>query len=243
MGRVFGFIASRLAKTKSLRYNGVMKLYKNREQGAISGQMVAIVGLALLVLILGALSIWAIVSYNEQKTDVEGRVAVAVAEAKNAQATEDEKKYLEREKEPLEKFVGPEDYGRLTFSYPKTWSGYIDKDAANGGEYKVYFHPEVVPPVGNSETQQFALRVTIEQRDYDQVVQSYDGLVKKGDLKQSSTSSQGNNGTRLEGNFSKNIRGAAVIYKSRDKTITLRTDAFTFKPDFDKLVQTIEFNL
>lgn len=220
-----------------------MALYRHKQQGIISGQLVAIAGLGLLVMILGGVSIWAIVSFNEQKTDVEGRVAVAVAEAKNIQATEDEKKYLEREKEPLDKFVGPEDYGLLTFGYPKTWSSYIDKDAANGGEYRAYFHPDAVPPVGNSETAQFALRVTIEQRDYDQVVQSYDGLVKRGDLKQSSTASQGNNGTRLEGNFSKNIRGAAVIYKSRDKTITLRTDALTFKSDFDKLVQTIEFNV
>lgn len=217
--------------------------HKKSQRGAISGQMVAIAGLGVLVLVLGSVAIWAIVSYNEQKTDVDGRVSVAVAEAKNVQATEDEKKYLEREKEPLERFVGPDDYGRLTFSYPKTWSAYIDKDAANGGEYAAYFHPEAVPPVGNSETQQFALRVKIEQRDYDQVVQSYDGLVKKGDLKQSSTASQGNQGTKLEGNFSKNIRGIAVIYKSRDKTITVRTDAYTFRSDFEKLAQTIEFNI
>lgn len=217
--------------------------YRNKQQGIISGQLVAIIGLSLVVMILGSVSIWAIVSFNEQKTDVDGRVAVAVAEAKNVQATDDEKKYLEREKEPLKKFSGPEDYGLLTFGYPKTWSAYIDKDAANGGEYRAYFHPNEVPPVGNSETAQFALRVTIEQRDYDQVVQSYDGLVKRGDLKPSASASQGNKGTRFDGSFSKNIRGAAVVYKSRDKTITLRTDALTFKSDFDKLVQTIEFNI
>jgi hypothetical protein len=227
---------------KCLRYNDDMISRKNTQTGMVSGPMVAIIGLAALVLVLGAVSIWAIVNYNEQKTDVDGRVSVAVAEGKNVQADEDEKKFLEREKEPLAKFVGPDDYGRLTFSYPKTWSAYVEKDASSGGEYTAYFYPQAVPPV-SEDTQQFALRITIEQRDYDQVVQSYDGLVKKGDLKQSTTSSQGNQGTRLEGNFSKNIRGAGVIYKSRDKTITVRTDAFTFKPDFDKLVQTIEFNV
>lgn len=217
--------------------------YKNKQRGAISGQLIAIVGLGILVLVLGSVGIWAIVNFNEAKTDIDGKVAVAVAEAKNIQATEDEKKYLEREKEPYSKFVGPDDYGRLTFSYPKTWSAYVDKDAANGGEYTAYFHPGAVPPVGNSDTQQFALRVRIEQRDYDQIVQSYDGLVKKGDLKQSISSSQGNQGTRLDGSFTKNIRGAAVIYKSRDKTITVQTDSDRLKPDFDKLVQTIEFNI
>lgn len=217
--------------------------YKNRQLGAINGQMIAIVGLSVVVLILGSLSIWAIVNFNEQKTDVDGRVAVAVAEAKNQQASEDEKKYLDREKEPFDKFRGPEDYGRLTFNYPKTWSVYKDKDAASGGEFRAYFHPEEVPPVANRETQQFALRVTIEPRDYDQVVQSYEGLVKKGDLQRNTTSSQGNQGTRLDGLFSKNIRGSAVIYKSRDKTITIQTDSLLFKPDFDKIIQSIEFNV
>lgn len=216
---------------------------KQTQLGAISGQLVAIVGLGVLVLVLGSVAIWAIVNYNEQKTDVDGRVGLAVAEAKKVQADEDEKKYLDREKEPLKKFVGPDDYGRLTFDYPKTWSVYIDKDAADGGEYKAYFNPEAVPPTANSETQQFALRVTIEQRDYDQVIQSYDGLVKKGDLQRNSSSSQGKQGNRLDGLFSKNIRGSAVIYRSRDKTITIQTDSQTFKSDFDKLAQTIEYNI
>ncbi len=219
------------------------KIHKN-ELGAISGQMVAIIGLSVVVLILGSTSIWAIVNYNDQKTDVDGRVAVAVADGKKQQADEDEAKFLERAKEPLLTFKGPDDYGRLTFSYPRTWSVYVDKDASTGGDYKAYLNPEVVPPVeGGDDTQQFALRVTIEQKDYDQIVQSYDALVKKGDLKSSNTSSQGVQGTRLDGNFSKNIRGAAVIFKSRDKTITIQTDADTFKPDFEKLIKTIEYNV
>lgn len=221
-----------------------MKSYNKRikEIGAITGQLVAIIGLAVLVLILGSVAIWALVNYNEQKTDVDGRVAVAVADAKKAQADEDDAKFLEREKEPNESFVGPDDYGRLTFKYPKTWSVYIEKDGTKGGDYTAFLNPVQVPSTSESDVTQFALRVVIEQKDYDSVVQDYDALVKKGDLRQSTTASQGNQGTRLDGNFSKNIRGAAVIYKSRDKTITIRTDADTFKPDFEKLIKTIEYN-
>lgn len=222
----------------------LMKSYNQhlKEAGAITGQLIAIIGLSVLILILGSVAIWALVNYNEQKTDVDGRVAVAVADGKKQQADEDEAKFLEREKEPNETFVGPDDYGRLTFSYPKTWSVYVDKDGSDGGDYTAYLNPKVVPSTGESDTQQFALRIVIETKDYDSVVQSYDSLVKKGDLRQSTTASQGNQGTRLDGNFSKNIRGAAVIYKSRDKTITIRTDADTFKPDFEKLIKTIEYN-
>lgn len=226
------------------KYNNPMISYKNtNESGAISGQLVAIVGLGVTTLILGSVAIWALVSYNEQKTDVDGRVAVAVAEAENKQQEKDDAKFEELNKVPTLQFVGPDDYGRLTFNYPKTWSTYIDKDGAIGGDYVAYLNPVAVPPIGNTESTQFALRVLIEQKDYDQVTQSYESLVKKGDLKRSSTASQGNEGTRLDGNFSKNIRGAAVIYKSRDKTITIRTDADTFKPDFEKLIKTIEYNV
>jgi hypothetical protein len=66
--------------------------------------------------------------------------------------------------------------------------------------------------------------------------------VKKGSLRSSATSANGNNGTRLDGNFTKDIRGSAVIYKIRDKTVTIQTDADTFKPDFENIIKTLNFN-
>lgn len=212
----------------------------NRERGAISGSIIAIIGLVVLVLATGSAAIWAYVNYNEQKTNVDGKISLAVAQGKKDQADADEAKFAEREKEPNRQFVGPDDYGRLTFDYPKTWSVYVAKDVTKGGAYEAYLNPITVPPV--SETQQYSLRVTIEEKDYDQVVKSYDPLVKKGDLRTSATSANGNNGTRLDGNFTKDIRGSAVIYKIRDKTATIRTDADTFKPDFENLIKTINFN-
>ena len=82
----------------------------------------------------------------------------------------------------------------------------------------------------------------IEQKDYDVVMNQYQGLVQKGALKQSTANSLGNQGARLTGDFSNDIRGDAVIYQCRDKTITLRTDADAFKKDFDALIRTINFN-
>jgi hypothetical protein len=219
-----------------------MTTYKHKNEfGGVSGSLIAIIGLTILVLGAGSAAIWAYVNYNEQKTNVDGKVDLAVAEAKKEQADSDEAKFAEREKEPNREFVGPDDYGRLTFTYPKTWSAYIAQDVTKGkGTYEAYLNPVTVPPV--SPTQQYAVRVLIEERDYGQVVGSYDALVKKGDLKSSATSANGQNGTRIDGSFTKNIRGSAVIYKIRDKTITLRTDADTFKPDFENIIKTIKFN-
>lgn len=210
------------------------------EQGGVSGSLIAIIGLVILVLGAGSAAIWAYVNYNEQKTNVDGKIDLAVAEAKKEQSDADEVKFAEREKEPNRQFVGPDDYGRLTFMYPKTWSVYVARDVSKGGAYEAYLNPVTVPPVSN--TQQYSLRVLVEEEDYDAIVKSYEKEVKKGELRSSVTSTNGHNGTRLDGNFTKDIRGSAVIYKIRDKTLTVRTDADTFKPDFEKIIKTIDFN-
>ncbi|MDO4684237.1 MAG: hypothetical protein Q4B06_00850 [Candidatus Saccharibacteria bacterium] len=215
-----------------------MNKVDTQEGSVILGVLVAV--FAVLSVAFGGIAIWAYMQYESASNDVESKIKLAVSQAEKDQAEKDEQKFAEREKEPNYEFVGPDDYGRLTFKYPKTWSLYEATDIARGGDYKAYIHPEKVPPV--SDSQRFAVRVLIENKDYDRVVQQYDSLVKKGDLRSSSTSSQGNTGTRLDGNFNKNIRGSAVIYKLRDKTATIRTDAdSTFKADFDKLIQTITF--
>lgn len=211
-----------------------------RERGAVSGSLIAIIGLIVLALGFGSMAIWAYVNYSEQKTNVNGKIDLAVAKAKNDQATVDEAKFAQREKEPNRQFVGPDDYGRLTFNYPKTWSVYVARDVTQGGTYEAFLNPVSVPPI--SDTQQYALRVTIEQNDYDKVVSSYQPLVQLGKLASSVTNANGHSGTRLDGSFTRDIRGSAVIYKIRDKTVTLRTDANTFKPDFENIIKTVNFN-
>jgi hypothetical protein len=213
--------------------------HKN-EDGAVSGSLIAIILLSILFLAAGSVAIWAYVNYSDQKTNVDGKVDLAVAEARKDQSDIESAKFAEREKEPNRQFVGPDDYGRLTFDYPKTWSVYVAKDVTEGGNYLAYLNPVTVPPV--STQQQFSLRVTIEQSDYDKVLKTYDNLVKKGDLRSSGFSANGNTGIRFDGSFTKDIRGSAVILKVRDKTVTVRTDADTFKPDFENIIKTLNFN-
>ncbi|MGH7218617.1 MAG: hypothetical protein ACREGE_04210 [Candidatus Microsaccharimonas sp.] len=191
-------------------------------------------------LAVGGVAGWSYVNYLDQKNNVDSKISSAVAikekEVKDAAAAE----FLEKEKQPNRQFVGPDDYGRLSFDYPKTWSVYEAKSATTGGTYEAYFNPVLVPTV--SEKQQFALHVTIEDKDYDKVVDTYKQQVSKGELISSAIKFGEQNGTRLDGSFSKDIRGFAVIFKIRDKTVTVRSDAETFKDDFNKLIQTIEFN-
>lgn len=185
-------------------------------------------------------AIWAYINYKDQKDNVDSKITTAVAVAKKDQAEKLQLSFEEAEKEPNRAFVGPDDYGRLSFKYPKTWSAYVPEDASRGGDYKAYFNPGVVPPIKTD--QQFALQVNIEEKDYDKVLQTYSTRVGSGKLSSSSVKADSQNGTRLEGEFSDDIRGYAVIFKIRDKTVTIRTDAEVFKADFDALIQTITFN-
>ena len=204
--------------------------------------IIAIVFIATTVIALG-LAGYALYNYLDQKNNVDAKVSTAVNDATKVLADKDAADFLQKEKQPNRGFSGPEDYGGLSFDYPKTWSVYVDKDTSQGSTYAAYFNPVSVPPVSASETTQYALRVTIEQKAVEDVIASYNNLVKKGGgLQASAVKIDGTDGTRLDGNFTKDIRGSAVIFKIRDKTVTIRTDADTFAPDFNALIQTIKFN-
>jgi hypothetical protein len=188
----------------------------------------------------GGFGVWSFMQYQDYKNNSDSKVSVAVAEAVKKQADKDAADFLEKEKQPNRQFVGPDDYGRLAFDYPKTWSVYESKAAISGGTYEAYLNPGVVPAI--AKDQQFALHVTIDEVEYDKVVDGYKRRVESGDLVSSSVKIGDQNGTRLDGSFTEDIRGFAVIFKIRDKTVTIRSDAETFKGDFNALIQTITFN-
>lgn len=215
---------------------------KTIEQGMIQPTIIIVIALSLLVALFGGFSVWAYVSYSNLKGDFDSKVSDTTAKATLDQSTKDEADFAKREKEPMRQFAGPADYGRLSFDYPKTWSVYEANDVSKGGgvTYAAYLHPKVVPPI--TTTQKFALRVTIEQLTYDKAVASYDKLIKAGSLKSSVYSDGTHTGTRLEGNFSKDIIGSAVLIKMRDRTLTVRTDGEAFKADFEALLKTLSFN-
>lgn len=203
--------------------------------------LLIVIAAGLGVLALGAI-VFAVVTAIDASTKqqtIDAQIDQAVAAARKDQADQDEAKFAEQEKLPHRTFSGPEDFGSVSFEYPKTWSVFIEKDATTGNSFQAYLHPVAVPPV--EAKQRFALRVTIESKDYDRVVATYEPAVRKGDLRSSTVKMGDQTGTRLDGILASDIRGAAVIFKIRDKTLTLRTDADTFKNDFDALVKTLMF--
>lgn len=227
------------------KYNTVYMVHfrgSRRSYGAVSNQLLITIGLLVLVVGLAGLSAWLFAQYTAQKTDVDSKIAVAAAAAKKQQAEEDAIKTEELLKLPSRDFAGPEDFGLLTFKYPNTWSVYIAEDpSVSGNSFMAYLHPMTVPTI-SSRSARFALIVTIENAAYDKVLDSYRNSIEKGDLKSSPIKVNEHEGTRLDGTLAKDIRGSAVIFRVRDKTITVSSQAETFRADFDALIQTIDFN-
>lgn len=191
-------------------------------------------------LIAAGLGIWALVTYFQERAAIETTVASAEAEVRREVVAEYEDKFIEFQKLPNATFAGPEDYGRLTFDYPRFWSVYVESDARNGGDYEAYFNPGAVPPI--SDATQLGLRVLIQDDTIERVLGSYESRVEDGELTSRALTINEETATRFDGNFSDDIRGSAVVFRIRDKTVTIRTDAQTFQADFDKLVGTIDFN-
>lgn len=210
------------------------------QPGNVNGWLIAAIGGLTLAAIATALAVWAYMAFNEQKTDVDGKVKVAVAEAKKEQSEADYKKFQEDYKNPRLEFVGPAEYGRVSFMYPRTWSVYVGQDGSDRKDYKAYLHPVSVPSITN-QASRFAFRVEILNQDFDKVLEGYQQQLKKGELTSSTPEFNGNASTRLDGAFTKELRGSVVLMRVRDKTIRFSTDADTFKPDFQAILDTVKF--
>lgn len=214
--------------------------HTSHESGSVNPLLVASILLGLLAAGLAGFGIWSYTNYLDQKHNTDAKIETAVSKAKEVQAEVLEKDFVEREKQPYTKFNGPDDLGHVSFDYPKTWSVYVAKNGSPA-DYEAYLNPGVVPTVSNQ--QPFATRVVISSRTYDSTLKTFEGLVKKGDLKSSPVTVNGFTGVRLDGKFSTYREGSSVIFKVRDKTLTLSTDASAFRSDFDNVVlKSLDFN-
>ena len=205
-------------------------------------KLIAIIALSLVAVTFIGLFIWMFLQYNEVSTDVNGQIDEAVAAAKMEQAEKDEAEFLEREKEPNRTFSGPVDYGQLTFSYPKTWSLYVAADASRGGDFNAYFNPIQVNEVSNNTIN--ALRVIIRTRSFEDVTADYQNYMdRNGDLTMTSITFNGITANKYTGSIpNSELNGIIVVFKIRDKAAILQTDSVLFEEDFNKVLETVQFN-
>ncbi|HEU5187091.1 MAG TPA: hypothetical protein VFT87_01165 [Candidatus Saccharimonadales bacterium] len=202
-----------------------------------SGSVAPSVTLALVLGLVSALLVvfgaWAFINYQDQKNNVDAKIAEAVTVAQVEQKTEDEAAFAEREKSPAVPFVGPEDLGKVSFEHPKTWSVFIGEDGTKG-KFESYYHPDAV--VSPTRKIPYALRLTIADQEYEAALKGYQPEVAKGELVASPITVNDQVGTRLDGTFSSTVKGSMVLLKLRDKTIMIYTEAEDYLDDFNSIV-------
>lgn len=210
------------------------------ERGSVNPLLISSIILGVIAAAFAGAFIWAYGNYVDQRDNTDQKISAAVTAAEKTAADQHAKDLTEKLKEPYAQLVSPEDLGRVTFSYPKTWSVYVAKDGS-AGSYEAYLHPGSVPAISN--TLAYAVRVTITEQEYETVLKTYSSFISRGDLKSSPITISNFTGVRLDGKFSNTRTGSAVIFKVRDKTLTLATDSPSFKADFDNVViKSLNFN-
>lgn len=212
----------------------------NSNSGLI--KTIIIVGLTLLLVTAAGLAVYFYNEYKVASTNIDAKIKAAVIESEKEITAKLEDDFAKREKIPYNTFAGPSDLGSINFKYPKTWSVYIAKDAAKGGDFEAYLHPGQVNPITNTDP--IAIRLTIKSESFETADSRYKGLIQNGVLASSviKLNNDKNDATRYDGELPNKLTGSVVIFKIRDKTVTLQTDAEIYREDFDQILTTITFN-
>lgn len=198
-------------------------------------QIVAIIVLSIISITFISLFIWKYVEWDKASTNLNGQIDKAVTDAKSQLSDKMENEFAEREKYPYRTFTAPDDYGGLSFEYPKKWSVYVAKDAKdNKGDYEAYLHPGIVSPVASDTVN--AIRVIIKNQSFEKTAAEYDKLVEKGQMSSSVGTLnnpdypevQGDTYTLYRGELPSKLHGAVALFKVRDKTFIIQTDAENF---------------
>lgn len=203
--------------------------------------VVSIVAGLVAVTFIG-LFIWMYSQWSTAQNDVDSQIDSAVATAVKDKADELENQFVEREKYPYNVFAGPADYGELTFEYPKTWSVYVANDASNGGDFQAYLNPDTVYMAGSDTVN--ALRVTIKGQAYDDYINQFEGLVKDGRMSVAVRPVGGESVNVYTGQLpgTNEFQGIVTVFKIRDKTAAIQTDAMLFADDYYRLLDSVKFN-
>jgi type II secretory pathway pseudopilin PulG len=208
-----------------------MRLNKD---GFISGLAVAVLVLSIVAILAIVFGIWAYNGREKYKNNTDQLIAAAVANEKNNEAALLQKQFSIEQQNPYVTYTGPQEYGTVQISYPKTWSGYVDTSGADGNPVDGYFNPGVVPAIG-SNSSIFALRLQINSNVYSTNLANY------------TAEQQSNNltivpyalkrvpsvvGVMISGQILPNAKGILVMLPLRTTTLEIWTESMQYANQF-----------
>lgn len=208
-----------------------MRLIHN-ERGQIDPLIVPLVISVVMILGLAGFGLWSYISFVDERDNTQEKIDVAVQEAEAAITTELEADFTEREKEPYLNYVASNTVGSLSVTYPKTWSGFVSESSGTT-PLDAFFHPGFVP---DSNDVQYALRVSVEEKDYNREVSELQKDVESGELTVTTITVSGEQGLRFDGEIENDTFGAIVLLPLRDKTIKVWTESQVYVDDLTNIV-------
>lgn len=217
-----------------------MEYIYSRESGKVGvGALMAIVLLTLGLIASGSFGVWAFGQRQDYKNNTDQKIAAAITVNTKAVQQADAKTYAEQAQYPLKSFVGPEAYGSVTLTYPKTWSAYNASETSNTSTpVNFYAHPDVIPSV-TSDNSNFALRMQVVGQQYSTVAKQYATQLKQGTVTVKAYVLPNNKtvtGVRIDGQINNDKKGSLVLLPLRDKTLKIWTESSTYADQFDKII-------
>jgi hypothetical protein len=210
------------------------------EHGEMNVLLIPVILLALLVIGAGAFGMWSFSSRQHYKNDTDAIVASAVNANTGTVQAQDAKQYAEEAKNPLTVYTGPDAYGSVKVSYPKTWSAYVDTTNSST-PLDAYFHAQYVPSVASQDT--YNLRVQVNAQPYSQVLNQFSGQIQNNQVTAAPyTLPKVPNiiGTMLTGPINPNnpnvTSGELILLPLRSTTLEIWTESSTYLPDFNTYI-------
>ena len=203
------------------------------ERGSSTALIVSLIATSLLFAGAAGFGIWAFMGRQDYKNNVDSKIASAVQSNTKTVQAKDAADYAEAAKQPLKTYIGPEAYGSVHISYPKTWSSYAVTESSL--PLDMYSQPDVVPSL-TAQTSTFALRVQVSPGTYSQTLSQYQSLQKQGSVTVTPYSlpkTPGVVGVRVDGQLTTTKQGSLVILPLRDKSLKIWTESNQSISDFN----------
>lgn len=191
----------------------------------------------LLFISAGGFGVWAFMERSDYKNNSDQKSEKAVEAAKEEQKIQLEAEFAEKEKSPVDSYLGPSAFGSVAFDYPKTWSAYVEEKGTGATPIAGYLHPKFVPDITGDTS--FALRFQVVEEDYSSVLKGYQSNIEKGTVSLTPYRHKADQtllGSRIEGEIEKDKQGVIIILPIRDKSLMLWSEAPQFFNDFDKII-------
>jgi len=209
--------------------------------------LIPVIVLAVLFVGVGSFAVWAYSGRQDYKNNVDAKISSAVDANKQTVQAEDAAHYAEAAKNPLTTYTGPDAYGSVKISYPKTWSAYVDT-TDSGTPLNAYFHSGYVP--STNSRQSYNLRVQVSSQSYSNVLSSYSGQVQAGKVTSAPYTLPkvpGIVGTMLTGAIVQNQpdggSGTMVLVPLRNTTLEIWTESNSYMADFNTyILQNLTFS-